>query len=270
MNFDDSTYEEIASYLNNQMDEQAKKAFEERLQNDEDLADFFATYKELDGVYDEQKWNIKINATSSEIKELANQFRTEDVTELSKKIRSIQQKGNTTTSKTKRKTTFYYISSAVAIAALFALFYFSFSQTLSPKEAFDSYNDWSILPAFQTKNDVQSDISKAVTLFNEKEYKKALTIFKSSQQETSTFDPSIQLYIGVCQLELNYNKEALSTFKNIRNSNTLDAHKAFWFIALTHLKLEDSKSAIATLEQLIQNEDNFNYEKAKNLLKRLK
>ena len=56
-------------------------------------------------------------------------------------------------------------------------------------------------------------------------------------------------------------------FDKVLQSQTLDSHKAYWFKALSYLKQGDTAQAIATLETLVENKGNFNYDKAQKLLK---
>ncbi|WP_420570897.1 tetratricopeptide repeat protein [Kordia sp.] len=270
MSFDEQSYEQIASYLNNQMSEDEKTAFEALLKNDAELASFVDTFSSLESVYNEDTWNVKTNATVKELKALANEFRTDDVVDLSKKIRDIQQEAHTPQVTKNRKTYFYYISSAVAIAAIMTLFYFTFMQSITATDAFTEYHDWNSLPSFQTKSDTNTNLAKAATLFQQEKYKEALTAFKKHEHETATYDPKIQLYIGVSYLELDNYHEAIQTFDALLNSDTFDHHKGYWYTALTYLKQNDAKNAKKVLEKLVSDPNNYNYQKAKKLLKELK
>lgn len=269
MNFDDQTFSRIASYMNNEMGEAEKASFETQLENDAELASFMETYATLDGVYDDKKWTVKSNATAAEIKELASKFRANDVLELSKKIRTIQKNNHQGTSP-KKKTYFYYISSAVALAAVFTLFYFSFLQQISPSSAFEQYHDWNTLPSFQTKSAAVNNLAEATTLFKEEKYQEALSIFTKYAEESNAYSPNVALYIGVSHLELQNYTEAIKTFDDLKNSKTLDAHKAYWYLALTYLKQENVEKAKSMLEIIVQKSSNYNYKKAQKLLKKLK
>ncbi len=268
MSFDDQTYAQIASYLNNQMDEAEKKAFEALLQNDAELASFLETYKTLEGVYNEEKWTVKTTASIEEVKELTQQFRADDVVDISKKIRAIQQE-NRKEKSPRKKTYFYYISSVIAIAAMFTLFYFTFMQSLSATDAFEQYHDWSTLPTFQTKSDSINSLPLARALFKEEKYNEALTVFKSYTTKHE-YSPKVALYIGVSQLELQQYSEAIQTFDFLKNSDAIDHHKAYWYTTLLYLKQNDTENAKQTLEILVQNPNYYNYEKAQKLLKKLK
>jgi tetratricopeptide (TPR) repeat protein len=267
MSFDDQAYEQIASYLNNQMVKAEKATFEVQLTNDAKLASFVDTFSTLEGVYNEDKWTVKSNATLEEVKELANEFRTKDVLDLSKKIRAIQENTNQERATRSRKSYFYYISSAVAIAAVCTLFYFSFKQSITATDAFEQYHDWTSLPSFQTKSASENNLAKASALFQEEKYQEALAIFT---KESDTYNPQIQLYIGISQLELENYHEAIQTFDKLLNSNTVDNHKAYWYTSLTYLKQNDAEKAKKVLNTLIENPTNYNYEKARKLLKKLK
>ncbi|MEM6685095.1 MAG: tetratricopeptide repeat protein [Bacteroidota bacterium] len=269
MSFDDSQYEQIASYINNQMNEAEKTAFEALLNTNEELASFVEICTSLDSVYNENTWNIQSNASVEEVKALANEFRAADVLSLSKKIRAIQSQANTTTPQKTKRTYFYIISSAVAVAAVMTLFYFSFMQSITAVEAFETYHNWNALPSFVKKGTVEDTRAKAQELFEAEKYQEALTLFNKNAQQT-VYDPTLQLYIGVCHLELENYTAALETFDALLNSNTLDNHKAYWYKALTYLKQNDAENAKKILQTLVEDSDNYNYEKAKELLKKLR
>ncbi|MGH1387492.1 tetratricopeptide repeat protein [Kordia sp.] len=270
MSFDDSLYEQIASYVNNQMNEAEKTAFEALLKNDDELASFVETCTSLESVYNEDTWTVKSNASIEEVKALAKQFRADDVIALSKNIRDIQRQGNQSQTTKSKKSYFYIISSAVAVAAVLTLFYFSFMQSLTGNDFFEQYHNWDNLPSFVEKNDLEDKVAKAQELFKHEKYQEALTIFKQYKQESNTYNQNVQLYIGVCYLELENYHEAIQTFDQLRTSNTLDNHKAYWYTALTHLKQNNVETAKKVLNTLVQDSSNYNYEKAKELLKKLK
>lgn len=272
MSFDEKTFTEIARYLNDDMDQVEREAFDKRLESDAELASFVTTFSSLESVYNEEEWNIQSNTSVEEIKALAKEFRAEDVSDLSKKIRSIQQgeRNRSIPQKNKKKTYFYYISSAVAVAAVCTLFYFSFFQSLTAVEAFEQYHDWSALPSFQTKSDTQNTLANAEDLFQQKQYKEALDLFKAHEKTSTTYHPNVQLYIGVSQLELENYAEAIQTFTTLQESDAIDHHKAYWYLALTYLKQNDTESAIKILDILLKDSSNYNYEKAKKLRADLK
>ncbi|WP_298509195.1 tetratricopeptide repeat protein [uncultured Kordia sp.] len=270
MSFDDNQYEQIASYINNQMNEAEKTAFEALLKNDTELASFVATFASLDNVYDENLWAVESHASIEEVKALAAEFRAADVMSLSNKIRDIQSEAHQTQTPKNRKSYFYIISSAVAIAAVMTLFYFSFMQSLTATEAFEQYHDWNSLPSLVEKSSSKDIAAEAQELFQQEKYQEALTTFKQYEQKSETFDQNVLLYIGVCYLELGNYHEAHQTFDELRNSDTLDNHKAYWYTVLTHLKQNNIETAKKVLNTLIQNSSNFNYKKAKELLKKLK
>lgn len=270
MSFDDSLYEQIASYVNNQMNEAEKTAFEALLKNDDELASFVQTCTSLESVYNEDTWNVQSNASIDEVKALANQFRADDVVALSKNIRDIQRQGNQSQTTKSKKSYFYFISSAVAIAAVMTLFYFTFMQSITANEAFEQYHNWDNLPSLVEKSNSEDNYAKAQELFQQKKYKEALAIFKQNEQESTTYDPKVQQYIGVCYIELENYHEAIQTFDVLRTSNTLDSHKAYWYTSLTYLKQNNAETAKKMLNTLVQDSSNYNYEKAKELLKKLK
>lgn len=267
MNFDDNTYEKIGLYIDNQMNDAERTAFEELLEKDTELAAFVDTLTSLESVYNEHTWNVKANASVTEIKALANEFRADDVVALSQKIRNIQQQKSSIPKK-RNKSYFYVISSAVAIAAVMTLLYFSFMQSITASDAFEQYHNWNTLPSFVEKGTTDDNRVKAQALFQDGNYQEALSIFMETTKD-ATYDPKTQLYIGVCYLELENYREAIQTFDKLRNSNTLDNHKAYWYTALVYLKQNNAETAKKVLQTLVQDTSNYNYEKAVELLKKL-
>lgn len=271
MSTEDPFYEQIELYLNGSMDAKAKADFEDRLQNDEALAAQFALYAKVDGIYNEEKWNINVTPTLEEEKELAALYRSDEIKTLSTKIdnaKTAYDKSNTVVRRRKGYTR--YLTAIASVAALFVLCYFTFFNQLGPTDAFETYHDWSTLPSLQTKSDVSNTLTKANELFQAKNYKEALHYFNAYTTEIGEYNPKIQLHIGVCELETNNYTEAVNIFTELSKSNTIDANKGYWYLALTYLKQENTEKAIATLNELLKSERNFNYAKAKKLLKDLK
>jgi len=55
----------------------------------------------------------------------------------------------------------------------------------------------------------------------------------------------------------------------LSKSNLMDASKGLWYKALVFLKIDDKIEAEKALNQIVENETNYNFNEAKALLKKL-
>ena len=101
-------------------------------------------------------------------------------------------------------------------------------------------------------------------------YKKAEQLFSEHINKQSNFNPNVVLYLGVSNLELNNYDKALLNFEKLIQSNSIDKSKGYWYKTLTYLKMDDRNLAIKELKIIVENPSNYNYNKAKELLEKLK
>ncbi|MEX0274372.1 MAG: tol-pal system YbgF family protein [Flavobacteriaceae bacterium] len=267
MSLDETTYQEIADYLAGAMDKDTLSAFEDRLAKDAKLRDTYELFQKLGSVYNTSEWNMTPEHQPAELAELTKTFASDEVAHLSKTIRESAIRQNTVGTSTKRR--WWYAASVGVAAVLVALFYLS--RPLSPQAAFEKYHNWDTLPGFTTKSDAQDlFLSKVENTFRAKQYEKALLDFTEYQKTHKTYNPNVQLYIGVCQLELSQYEAAIKTFTLLGEAQVMDSHKSYWYLAMTYLKKGDLEPAKDALKELTSQKTHYKYDEAKALLQELK
>jgi len=267
MSIDNNIYDKIKAYLGNEMTNEDRTNFELEIKYNPDLKDTISIFKTMAPIYSETDWAL-YDGELKHLKETSNLFKGEAIEAFSKQIKNASNNYN---AKKKKSTFIKYISSlAAAIVILFSGYHFLNTETTS-LELYNNYYTIKDLPSFTTKNDTLNTLVEAETFYIAKQYKKALNKFKLSESYMdSKLNPNLTLYIAICYIELNEYNLALERLNVLLKSDSLDAHKAYWFMALSYLKQNNKTKVIETLELLIKDENNFNFLKAKKLLNELK
>jgi len=139
----------------------------------------------------------------------------------------------------------------------------------STEDLFLKHYNLNDLPSLAKRSDANNDLTKGMNAFKIKEYKKALYFFGKINEKYILKNPSLFLYVGVANLELNKNEKAINTFDKLINSNLLDASKGYWFKALVYLKSKNVVKAKETLLIIASNKSNYKYKEAKSILEKL-
>lgn len=263
----------IERFLNNEMNNDERALFLEQIQQDEELKNAVETYKEMQLLYNDNDWEItdRSNKHPKIMESLA--FLQSKEGERIKSI--IQQEGVlyfTEKPKTK-KGIFSIITTVSSIAAIFLIGFFLFKNFTNPSnvDLYNDYkNDWQELPSLTLRGD-NSHLTDIETLFKQKNYTKVLALLETSQKNNSKFtDPQLLIYLGITQLELDKNNEAVETFNKLLQGNNLDAYKGHWYLALSYLKLNNTSLAKQELQLILSDTANFKDKEAKEILKKIK
>jgi hypothetical protein len=207
-------YLSFENYLNNEMPDNDKIIFENRLQQEPDFLASFNLYKETTG-FAQLKFSKEADDFKANLKSIsASHFAKE------------------TPSKTKviqLKPWFY------AVAAVLVLF-FGLQLFQNGNPVFDNYNQFE--PASITVRGENSDnLAKAQKAFNDKNYKEAIPLFESILKQNNS--PEINYLYGISLLQDNRILEAEKVFSQLRNGNTIYKDNAVWCLALAKLKQKD-------------------------------
>jgi len=270
MNLDsDDIQKKIKAYLDDEMTSIDRDNFEDAIKKNKHLADTISILKTMDKVYSDNEWAL-YDGEISELKATSKLFIGDDISNFSKNVKNVESRHHANNKKGIRYFIKYASSIAAAICLLFLGYYF-LGKEPSSLELYNDYYNKRDLPSFTTKSETADILSKAENLFKTQRYEEALEMFISVENMThSTVNPNLILYIAACHLELNQYDSTYERLDSLLKSNTLDAHKAYWFKTLTYLKEGDKTKAMETLELLTKDEKHFNYDKAKTLLKVLK
>jgi len=263
MNLEDDIL--IEKFLRSKLSKEERILFINRLDSDVEFNNKFGFEKELFQSLNEEEWSSVNNTESLEVKEYQKIFKSDEVKNLKqlfKRENNVYQKGL----QSKSKSWMIYVAAASCILffSIFSLVYFKENS----QELYVSYLEKTELTSVITRGSNQKELVIAQSLFENKEYKKALDIFEKEIKNKENKIGSVYIYIGIAQMELNQFDKAVITFDKLINSDLLDSEKGYWFKALLFLKKDNYSKAELVLNKII-NEKFYNYQKAKELLKEL-
>ncbi|WP_457617086.1 tetratricopeptide repeat protein [Lutibacter sp.] len=238
----DSNYIEFENYISNELSSEEKKHFEEKLNTNADLKEEFEIYKAL---------NTSLSSKFSNEEEEQNLRKT--LTKLGNK--HIAKKGKVIELKTYKN-----LMIAASIAIIVGLFVFNNNTP--------SYNDYANHNALElvVRGENNEAFSRAEEAFNSKNYEEALKelTFLSNIYLTDT---EIQLYKGICLLELGNYYEAEAIFDKISAGTSSLSSTAVWYKALSLLKQKKYIACKQLLKTIPQSAPEYN--KAQDLLDKL-
>lgn len=259
----------IEAYLSNSMTNEESLIFEQELKQNESLQKEVDLAKELNHFLSDGVINTKPSDKKYE-KELTNYFDSEEAKNIEKLLRDAQQEYRTSNETPVRKISQKKIFYAAASITIFMICVFSYNllNKQSTEKLFVEYYQASDLPSVTKRADEQNDLINGVKRFNDSKYKESLELLKV-YESTENLNPSVYIYAGMANLKLIKYQKAIIEFDKLINSNSIDKSKGLWFKALTYLKMKDKRNARMILEIIIQNENNFKFKEAKELLEKL-
>lgn len=254
----------IEKYLSGLMSEEEEVLFLKEVNTNEGLKNALTTYKDMEIILDDNDWQITdFDDKNPKIKEHVNFLQSEK----GKHIKEIisQEESNYFRKSSSKFTKIISITASVA-----AVLMVSFLLLKSPNtNLYDSYkNDWQELPSLTLRGENNS-IAQLETLFNDQKYTEALALLNTYTDTNVTNNPQILMYKGVLNLELNNHQKAIASFTQLQNSNSIDAFKAHWYLALTYLKTKENKLALKELKLLTSKSKVFKHKEASSLIKEL-
>ncbi len=256
-------HQEIEAYLQNEMSKNNRALFEKRLKNDVHLRDELNLHISLNNTLNkEQTTTFKEsdleNATFKETKAL---LKSETFQNISKNINttSNQYFKERNRKKMPKKRLYYITAIAATLVLLIGLSTFlNTSNTTLYKE----YNTWNDLPSKIEKSDNQT--INIETYYNKKAYTKIIDLLIDKEQNTHEL-----IYLGASYFQLNKYKKAIEIFDKLIASNAIDNSKGYWYKMLIYLKQKDTQKTKELLATITQNKQNYNYQKAIEIIKKL-
>jgi len=246
---------DIENYLNGEMSKEETTAFLQKIASDPEAKSMLELYQEMNIVYDDQDWNVTDKKSiHKKIDQYESFLKSDKGVSVANKIKAAEQSYFDTqrAPKTKMKLLVYVAGiAAVLIAGLFLTK--QFDTTITSDQLYADYKNWDAIPSLTLRAE-DTHLARVEKLFVNKNYKESLRLLEeyviANHQETN---PQIML---------------LATFTKLLNSNTLDAPKAHWYLALCYLKQD--KSAIAKTELLkLLEKTTFQKVNAQHLLDKL-
>ncbi len=234
-------YEDIERFCKNQMSSEEKLAFEKKLLLNDELQTEVELYKNnIIPLEHKYKHSRAEQDLAQNLNKLGEEYFQPKKTQ-------------------KLALTWILRTAAVAAIVIIGLFIFN------PKaDLYKEYAQHQMLDV-QTKGSSNAFLKAGVTYFNSKNYTQAEESLESYLEQEN--DVQLKLYLGISKLELEKFEEALSVFYSADIQESIFKDKADWYIALTHLKEEETEACKTVLNK-ISSESEF-YSEAQDLLKAL-
>ncbi len=274
MEFDDTIYNQIDLYISGQMEASDREEFEQRIESDIELRKEVFLQKSIKlAVQDnDEDWilndqYIKNNDAINQIKALRKQ---KDYVASEANIKKVANQYFDHVKHKKSVTWKLYIGAVAAVLCIALMVYYFNPFNPSMNDLYSEYSNWNELPSLTTQSESQNNLSLGEELFLKKKYNEAISIFSKEIHQGSIEDsfskPYVLVYLGISYLEIEEYDKALKTFDTLIQSDGLDRSKGYWYKALVFLKKGDKEKTKNQLKLLLQDEKNFNFQKAKDLM----
>lgn len=231
------------SYSNNEMPQEEKILFEEKLQSDAEFRQSFELYKETT-----QFLNAKFSTETSNFKE--------NLTEISKNY--FENLSSSETQKPSKVISFkpWHYSIAASIVLFIGIFFFMQNET----PEYSDYNEHETA-VFVERSTANENLKDAQDFFNAKEYEKAVQAFEKIEDFTNT---ELRYFYGISLIETSDYVKGELFLSNIKSGNSAYKDKATWNLALSKLKQKQYKECKDYLNQIPSDAEDF--DKAQQLL----
>lgn len=255
----------LEAYLYDIMTLDEKANFELEVDASTELQEFIRLFNETKTLEDDTRWDIDYkNATR--LKKVASLYKDKETQEFSEKIRAHRHAMSPVVG-TANKTWLKPLVLAAAAACLAVLVYINLPKEQTLSELYTTYSTWEELPSVLVKGDDNATKKLAVeTAFQQKQYDSTITLSNKIIENAQKVAANMLLYKGAAHLELGEFDQALQTYKELLVSDSIDNHKAYWYIAMTYLKKGDRQMTIAALENVLLKESNYKFATAKEVL----
>ena len=174
--------------------------------------------------------------------------------------------------KTKRtsriKSMLWFSVAASIIVAVSIAIGFIFDKEPDLTSYYTAYADWDQLPSLTNRSEENNDLAIAEQAFKAEDFQKAISMFNAYRSKNPD-NPQILVYLGAAYLEQGNDAMALQTFNLLANSDSIDSSRGLWYIALTHLKYERKDEAVTMLKKISSDPNNYNADKAKEILNKI-
>ncbi|WP_109299767.1 tol-pal system YbgF family protein [Aquimarina sp. AU474] len=258
----------IDRYLKGEMNDEERNLFLKEINENKELANSVEVFKEMQLIYDNNDWEI-INKKHPSMQKHIDFLEGEKGQGIKNVI--YQEADNYHSQKPHKLKKIILFAGSIAAILIIGFLLLYRPNDFDANSLYSEFsNDWKELPSLTLRGS-DTDLTNAEILFNQEKYVEALRALESLKQKNPVkTDSQLLMYIGVAQLELGKHEEAINTFRKLLSSNTLDAAKAHWYLALSYLKIDNIKIAEQELEIMVNDTMNFKDEEAKDLIDKLK
>jgi len=266
----DTDFEHIERYLMGLLSDVEKEVFEAELATNVELQNKLRVSKNITDFLEENAITIEHEEVTNS-KAFIDFVESHESQQLKNNVQNIAQQFYTSHKKNRFPLNrFLYWGGGIAAIILVVITVLVFNNTISKKDLYATYYDSNDLPAFATRGDVKNDLVNGVTAFKLKHYDESILLLELYVSTADAdFDPLAYAYLGFAYQNIGNSEKAISQFILLEKSNSLDNSRALWYKALVYIKQDDIIKAKEELSKILTDNNNFNYAKAKTLLKSL-
>jgi len=239
----------IESYIRGEMNEHEANEFQQELEQNSELAEYYRTLN----AFDKKLKKEDRDKTKEKIKQAFNEYLEENYPDKERRVQPGQ-----------IRFTPWLAAAAVIIIALTVYFLLITNQKSSPsflyKKHFAHY-DHTIQP--RDGNNSISNFYNGMQLYKAGSFKKALNSFLSADakyRQISSF------YIGLCYLNLDKYREAIDYLNEAVTLNGDHKEDAEWYLALAYLADGDIEDSERIVKRIASIPKHYYHEQAKDLL----
>ena len=259
----------IELYLSGKMSPEEVVAFEKEIASNKSLREEVEVMRSLNIHFSEPEKEIDNIPKNQYTEDLKTFLRSEDARSIKTNLRK-NQEHYYRRKKIKSRRQFIQFAAAIALIVLGYSGYYLFNRN-SPENLFEEFYTSNDLPENIRRGDNNDELTKITQDFKAANYSEVISYSNTINIEkaTITIQLNILLYKGVSYLLSEQYDNAIKEFDNVIELNALDSSKGYWFKALTYLKKGDTARTKQTLELILENETNFNFEEANQLLEKI-
>ncbi|GAB5398442.1 MAG: hypothetical protein Aureis2KO_00270 [Aureisphaera sp.] len=263
---EEELYIKIERYVQGDMTEGERAAFENEAANNPELKEQIALHTVIHAMDDENSW-LEFDGDPELLKKEVAQFRAKETQEFAQKLKQFR---NDTSIENPQRRPWLSKSLIGAIAAVLIIAIFVFyPKDPSLESLYNDYSSWEELPSMSTKGDNVDTLKELEMRFREKNYEGVILLADGLSLSLND-TPQALLYVGAAHLEMAQYDQAIASFDRVIEGNSLDFHKGYWYKALVFLKQRDKEKTIEALEVIVENPTYFRNDEAIVLLKKLR
>jgi len=176
----------------------------------------------------------------------------------------------TTEAKTRSLRTYLAIAASILVLAVAGFWLLNQNTLSNPSELAEAYFENPSI-AFAQRDTGDEQLLVIERLFKEKKYTEAIPLLET-QFERLDPDPSdLLLAVGISKMKSDDPAGAIQYFNQIIESKDFNfSDEAKWYLALSHLQLDDTNAAKKVLEDLTQNKNVNHFDEAIKILEKIK
>ena len=254
----------IEHFLRDQLSEEEKSDFLNKVANEPDFREKFLLEKQLFETLNEDEWSYASKIDTQEVKEYTQLYQ-DNAPRITQAIQKAKTNHNR---KSKVRKLIYYTAAAAAFIALLINFYPQQNQP-TINEIYAHYSGVYELPSLVSRNSETTDLDliSAENSYKRKNYREAI-LHINNLLEKDKDNSSLYIYKALSHGELGEFALAEESLDLLIARDLIDSEKSYWYKSLLYVKSKDIDSSKQMLNIIIKN-SYFNHKEAKQLLKDL-